>query len=148
MVLPFFIQPAPLSHCYKLLAMNIGCRGLQRDVVYLGWPIGPSYLSPNAGGGGGEFRGLSQWVQLYTGDLTPYLTYDWMGLHGSAHPCNAYCQSDMTTPLSWCSETVGYQWRMGEAFGAHPLRGRKWNRFPLLILTGFVQLLLTQTQVR
>ncbi len=36
-------------------------------------------MSPNAGGGGG-LRGLSQWVQLYTGaqrnfgDLTPYLT--------------------------------------------------------------------------
>ncbi len=25
----------------------------QRDVVYLGWPITPSYMSPNAGGGGG-----------------------------------------------------------------------------------------------
>ncbi len=54
-------------------------RGLLRDVVYLGWPIAPSYASPNAGGGG-ELRGLSQWVQLYTGaqinfgDLTPYLT--------------------------------------------------------------------------
>ncbi len=59
----------------------IAIRGLQRDVVYLGWPIAPSYMSPNVGGGG-EFRGLSQfWVQ-YTGaqlnfeDLTPYLTYD------------------------------------------------------------------------
>jgi hypothetical protein len=37
-------------------------------------------MSPNAGGGG-KLRGLSQWVQLYTGaqinfaDLTPYLTY-------------------------------------------------------------------------
>ncbi len=53
-------------------------RGLQRDVVYLGWPIAPSYMSPNAGRGG-ELRGLSQWVRLYTGakinfgDLTPYL---------------------------------------------------------------------------
>ncbi len=55
-------------------------RGLQRDVVYLGWPIALLYLSPNAGGRG-YLRGLSQWVQLYTGaqinfgDLTPYLTY-------------------------------------------------------------------------
>ncbi len=37
-------------------------------------------MSPNAWGGG-QLRGLSQWVQLYTGaqinfgDLTPYLTY-------------------------------------------------------------------------
>ncbi len=28
-------------------------RGLQRDVVYLGWPIASLYMSPNAGGGGG-----------------------------------------------------------------------------------------------
>ena len=53
-------------------------QGLQRDVVYLGWPIAPSYLSPNVGGGGVS-RGLRQWVQLYTGvqinfrDLTPFL---------------------------------------------------------------------------
>jgi hypothetical protein len=40
-------------------------RGLQRDVVYLGWPIAPSYMSPNAGGGR-ELRGFSQWVHLFT----------------------------------------------------------------------------------
>ncbi len=27
-------------------------RGLHRDVFYLGWPIAPSYMSQNAGGGG------------------------------------------------------------------------------------------------
>ncbi len=42
--------------------------------------IAPSYMSPNAGGGG-KLRGLSQWVQLYAGahlnfeDLAPFLTY-------------------------------------------------------------------------
>ncbi len=40
-------------------------RGLHIDVVYLGWPIAPSYMSSNSGGGG-ELRGA--------GDLTPYLT--------------------------------------------------------------------------
>ncbi len=34
-------------------------RELQRDVVYLGWPIAPSNMSPNSGGGG-VLRGLSQ----------------------------------------------------------------------------------------
>jgi hypothetical protein len=35
-------------------------RGLQRDVVYLGgWPIAPSYTSPNAGGWGGGGCGVS-----------------------------------------------------------------------------------------
>ncbi len=59
-------------------------RGLQRDVVYIGWPIAPSYMSPNAEGGW-QLRGLSQWVQLCSvyitwhgaqinfGDLTSYL---------------------------------------------------------------------------
>ena len=53
-------------------------RVLQRD-VYLCWPIAPSYMSPNAGGGGGgELWGLTQWVQLDKGvqinfgDLTLY----------------------------------------------------------------------------
>ncbi len=27
-------------------------RGSQRDVIYFGWPIAPSYVSPNAGGAG------------------------------------------------------------------------------------------------
>jgi hypothetical protein len=37
--------------------------GLQRDVVYLGWPIAPSYMSLNAGGGG-ESWGFSQWQSV------------------------------------------------------------------------------------
>jgi hypothetical protein len=36
-------------------------RRSQRDVVYRGWPIAPSHVSPNAGLGG-----LSQWVQMCT----------------------------------------------------------------------------------
>ncbi len=41
-------------------------KGSQGDVVYIGWPIAPSYMSPMAGGGGVGLRGLSQWVQLCT----------------------------------------------------------------------------------
>jgi hypothetical protein len=48
--------------------------GSQRDVVYLGWPMGPSYMSiiggvgvgVGVGGIGGGLRGLSKWVQLCT----------------------------------------------------------------------------------
>ncbi len=44
-------------------------RGLQRDVVYLGWPLTNSAFvyEPKCGnaGGRGELRGLRQWVQLY-----------------------------------------------------------------------------------
>jgi hypothetical protein len=57
-------------------------RGSQRDVVYLGLPIAPSYMSPNAGGWGGGGCGVSangyncaHGAQINVGDLTPYLTY-------------------------------------------------------------------------
>jgi hypothetical protein len=62
-------------------------RRLQRDVVYLCWPIAPpaSYTSLNAGGMGGRIAGSQPmstavhitWhgAQINFGDLTPYLTY-------------------------------------------------------------------------
>jgi hypothetical protein len=68
------------SEVYIIQYTMVRLRGLPRDVAYLVRPIAPSYMSPNAGGGG-LLRGLSQWVQLYTGaqinfgDLTPYLTF-------------------------------------------------------------------------
>jgi hypothetical protein len=67
------------KYCIQIIIPMLLCRGSQRDVVYLGWPVAPSYMSPNTGGGGGV-AGSSQWVPLYTGarnfgDLTPYLTY-------------------------------------------------------------------------
>ncbi len=54
-------------------------QGSHRDVVYIGWPIAPTYMSPNAGGG-------DCWVSVYEyscahgaqinfGDLNLYLTY-------------------------------------------------------------------------
>ncbi len=49
----------------KSLALCLLCaRGSQRDAVYLGWPIPPSYMSPNAGGvvAGSQ----PTWVQLCT----------------------------------------------------------------------------------
>ncbi len=55
-------------------------KGLQRDVVFYGWPIAPSNMSPNAGGRGGiaGFWPMSTAVHrgpINFGDLTPYLTY-------------------------------------------------------------------------
>jgi hypothetical protein len=74
-----------LKHDTSHISLKAKCRGLQRDVVYLGGPIAPSYMSANAGGGR-ELRGLTanEYMQLYTGaqinfgDLTPYLTYGQM----------------------------------------------------------------------
>ncbi len=61
--------------CHVLVRLLLYSRYLQRDVVYLGWPIAPSYTWAQMRGRG-ELRGLSQWVQLYRGaQITPYLTY-------------------------------------------------------------------------
>ncbi len=54
-----------LSLRWKAFVLRLQVRpgqGLQRDVVYLGWPIAPSNMSPNAGGA----RGFIQWVRLCT----------------------------------------------------------------------------------
>ncbi len=51
-------QPSPLLLCRQVLYLKQG--ELQRDVVYIGCPIALSYMSPKAGEGGGELRGLSQ----------------------------------------------------------------------------------------
>ncbi len=44
--------------------VSIACqvtRRSQRDVVYLGLPIVQSFMSPNAGGGGGDLGVKNQW---------------------------------------------------------------------------------------
>jgi hypothetical protein len=50
--------------------------GLQRDVVYRGWPIAPSYVSPNAGRGGScAVQYTVQRRPKKFVDPTPYSTY-------------------------------------------------------------------------
>ncbi len=56
-------------------------RESQRNVVYLGWPIALSYMSPNAEGRGNcgvsanEYS-CSHGAQIIFGDPTQYLTYE------------------------------------------------------------------------
>ncbi len=63
---------AKISFCARM--------GLQRDVVYLGWPIVPLVYEPKCGERG-ALRGVSHWVQLFIiakinfGDLTPNLAF-------------------------------------------------------------------------
>ncbi len=63
----------------------VAARWSQRDVVYLGWPIAPLFMSPNAWGGGGCDVSANEYScahgsQINFGDLTPYLTYGcWWG---------------------------------------------------------------------
>jgi hypothetical protein len=68
---------------YKTMNQGITKRCL-RDVFCLGWPIAPSYISPNAwvvvGGGGGCGFSANEYIsahgaQINFGDLTPYLTH-------------------------------------------------------------------------
>ena len=64
---------------------TISTRGLQRDVVYLCWPIAPSYYESKCGGRGGvagpQLMSTAVHItwygaQINFGDLPPYLTYD------------------------------------------------------------------------
>ncbi len=72
-------------------------RGVQRDVIHLGWPIAPAYLGPNAEG---EW-GLSQWVQLCTGSQNKlwrsisiqYLTYAMIKPDTRTHSCKKTASS-------------------------------------------------------
>ncbi len=59
----FLIRRTSIRCSFSSIEASVRNRELQRDVVYLGWLIAPSYMSPNAGG---ELRGVSQRVQLYT----------------------------------------------------------------------------------
>jgi hypothetical protein len=77
-VMDIFRRPAILSTCRRQSPFT---NGSQRNVVYLGWPIAPSYMSPNAGRGGGRGCGVlaneyscAIVAQINFGDLTPSLT--------------------------------------------------------------------------
>ncbi len=69
---------------------NILFRGLQGDVVYLGWPTAPSYFESKCDGrwGYAGSQPMSTAVhitwhgaQINLGDLTPYLTYEIIAVH-------------------------------------------------------------------
>jgi hypothetical protein len=58
--------------------------GYKEMSLYLGWPIEPLVYVPKCGeGGGGELRGLSQWVLLFTGAPINFgdLSYDFTIAH-------------------------------------------------------------------
>ncbi len=71
----FFIYFTVIELTYNIHTCVLRARGLQKDVVFLGWLVAPSYLCPKGCG-----VSAYDWVQLYTGaqknfvDLNPYLT--------------------------------------------------------------------------
>ncbi len=84
-------------------------RGLQRDVVYICWPIAPPRnTSPNAGGGGSCGASANEyscahhvkWSQNNCGDLPPHLTYVWDFLQ-------VLCRKIFPRPLHTESLVVG-----------------------------------------
>jgi hypothetical protein len=84
------------------IMLNIFGKGSQRDVVYPGWPIAPSYTSPNARGGGGvagsqpmSWYSCTHRAQINFVDLTPNLTYDLLGTTLESKPCSE-------APLALC----------------------------------------------
>ncbi len=109
------INPGPSPPAF----LSIFSRVLQRDVVYLSWPIAPLYVSPNAGGG----VSCGVLVQLYTGaqinfgDLTPYLTYAFFPsdpynrrplVSPGKTPKGRYFASQLTPPDGWVWHTGSF----------------------------------------
>ncbi len=79
------------------------CRELKRDVVYLGWPIKPSYMSPKGGEGScgvsaNEYS-CTFGAQINFGDLTPYLSFGYM--YESTLYCTSLQISEVNLPHLW-----------------------------------------------
>jgi hypothetical protein len=88
-----------------LFELRVQSGGLQRDVVFLCWPIAPSYARVPMRVEGGE--GLRQlagpqpmstalhitWhrAQINFGDLPPYLTYGYNKFKGLVAVCHSFC---------------------------------------------------------
>ncbi len=97
-------------HCtyHSLKLYKPTTRGLQRDVVYLGWPMAPSYMYEPKCGGSGELRGLSQWVQLYTGPNSKFnlcLPHPKKLKNGKYK----YLPPTFISPLLWVSSSILYK---------------------------------------
>jgi hypothetical protein len=98
-----YLSPSSLS--FSQLSEWISPRGLQRDVVYLCWPIAPSYVSQNTGGGGSLRVSANEYscahgAQINFGDLTPYLTYDFVSVNWSSVHASSLIMSPLP-PLSF-----------------------------------------------
>ncbi len=81
----------------------------ETSVVYLGWPIVPSYISLNAGEGGGV-AGLSQWTQLYSVHQSP----------------NKLWRSNTILNLRWVSSKYSRRESTGR-FVSPPLTDGRWR---------------------
>jgi hypothetical protein len=109
-ILPALISPPPFLSCcchhvscflrqicscvFPLSPLLPPPQSFQRDVVYLGRPIAPSYMSPNAGRGGVCGVSANEYCcahgdQINFGDLTPYLINLW--LHPFAVNHSPFC---------------------------------------------------------
>ncbi len=65
------------SYCSNIELVNWVAWPELYCIVYLGWPIAPSYVSPYAGGGCGvsaNEHSCTEGAQINFGDLTPYFT--------------------------------------------------------------------------
>ncbi len=92
---------------WNLLEKEIKNQGITKDVIYLVWPIAPSYLSSNAGEGGGVAWSQPMSTAVHMGaqtnfrDLNPYLTYGFYlprcpsaGSHQESSPCSGLAVPD------------------------------------------------------
>ncbi len=88
----------------------VDARGLQRDVVYLGWPIEPSYIRVKMRGregvAGPQPMSIAVHItwhgaQIYFGDLPPYFTY---GAEALRPVCDTCARRLKFFSLFYCDE--------------------------------------------
>ncbi len=117
----------PKRTLFAIVQIEVPVRGSQGDVVCLGWPIAPSYTSPNTKAWG--LQGLSQWVQLCTsrdmehkkpfGDLSSCLTY------GSSRFSNFTVQAGSAV---LAARTAGDHRRIARREAATLHQSERWTR--------------------
>jgi hypothetical protein len=121
-------------HTHPTLQPNGIPMGSQRDVVYLGWPIAPSYMSPIRGMGVGVVgsQPMSTDVQCAHGaqrnfvDLTPYLTY---GYTVYIIWANQETEDNIVQPIRVLGDVVYLGWPIAPSYMSPNAGGGGGGRF-------------------
>ncbi len=119
-------------------------RGSQREVVYFGWPITPSYMSPNGGRGGCavSVNGYScaHGAQINFGVQAPCLTYVSSLFSGEERGLPFAPQSEYYLPPCLSVYREGRdRWLFIQVYGFAPL-----NQYRIVLSTSTVQSFFTK----
>ncbi len=114
-------------------------RGLQRDVVYLGWPMAPSYMSPNAGRGNWGSQPMNTAVHRSPNKLWrsnsifncvdfELLHADWQSVKWGAAAANDGGGKWRRWQMTAAANNAGSKWRRRQMTAVANNGGGKWRR--------------------